>query len=511
MKHKTPLVSLFLAILMIFSLTACGGNQQSGGGSETRDSVNFGLTGEPSSLDPHLLTDQMSYAVWYQLYDTLIARNQDGELVPAIAENWEWNEDNTVLTLNLRKDVKFHDGSMLTADDVVFTIERIHNSKRIGSMLISFDRVEKADDYTVKLYYTAPYAGALNSLASSSFSIVPKAIVEKDEEGFANAPVGCGPYKFVSRSSGEKIVLEAFDDYYRGAPSIRHLTFKIMTDGVSAAIALQKGELDILSHAPLTERQNLIDDPNIEWYETEIAGLMYLLYNTADPVFSNAKLREAISYAIDKNAMILGACEGLGTPLEGWLPPSVTGYDPNYKNGHELDLEKAKQLMVEAGYPDGLTITVLSQEMDMYYKPTEILQNQLSKIGITIEIQKMERAAWIQEIGKKAYGMTIMHWTVPVGDGDVLYELYHGDSIQSGQNYVGCDDADLNALLEQARVEVDAQKRVLLYNQAQQIIIDRGYSFPLYTFMAGAAANKDLKGFQADAIYRFHVYDYSWA
>ena len=504
MKKFTKFLCVLITLLMV--LSGCGGKTEPA----EKNSLNFGISGEPTGLDPATSNEQMAWAVFYQVYDTLIYRETDGTYSPRLAERWDVSEDGMQLTFSLKKGVKFHNGEELVAEDVVFTVDRLLESPYTSDIVVGIKEAVALDDYTVQINMEHPYGAILDCISEVNFSIVNKEAVEEYGDQYTRNPVGTGPYKFISWNSGEKIELEACDDYYRGEPSIKKLTFKIMNDSSTAAIALETSNLDFLSHAPITDRENLMNNENIEWYETEILGCVFVAFNNETGIFSDPRLRQAVSYAIDKEAMIEGAVEGLGRPLESLIPPTCFGYSEDFK-GYEYNLEKARSLMEEAGYPNGFTAVLKTNEGVNYYKPAEVLQGQLSKIGIDLKIEKMERGAYFDDIYNSNFELTVYNTTAPVPDADTILDFYfHSDNIESGLNFSRTRNSELDALLDEAQRSMDSEKRLELYTKANEIMRDTAAAIPLYTFMAPAAANKDLKGVKADPLYRYYVFDYSW-
>ncbi|MDD2494995.1 MAG: ABC transporter substrate-binding protein, partial [Tissierellia bacterium] len=333
--------------LLIFALvlTGCsgGGNNTSNtelkeetGNNEVqsdpvKDSVVFSINAEPSTLDPQKGNDLLTFMVHCQIFDTLIRESSDGTLVPGIAEEWKFSDDGKEIVFKLRNDVKFHNGDQMTADDVVFSFNRAINSTFTKRITGSMDRMEKVDDSNVKLILKYSYGPVLDCIATSNLGIVSQKAVEADEEGFARNPVGTGAFKFVEWSNGEKIVFESFDDYYRGEANIKNLTFKIISDKTSAAVALENGEVDVLLSPAEADRNNLIDNENIKYYETESNSFYFISFNNEEGLFSNKLLREAISYAIDRESLIIGALEGNGAALESAIPTNCFGAPQNFK------------------------------------------------------------------------------------------------------------------------------------------------------------------------------------
>lgn len=500
------LSAIFLVSILIF--TGCS---SSGGNSSAEENhLNFGLTGEPVSMDPSIGNEQNSWQVYYQIFDTLIFRENDGTYSPRLAEKWEMSEDGMELTFWLRDDVNFHNGEKFTAEDVKFTVERLLESPYTSDIVIGIKGAEIIDDYTIKIIMEHPYGAILDCIAEVNFSIVCKKAVEEDEEGYARNPVGTGPYKFSEWSTGEKIEVVAFDDYYRGRASIDGITFKIMNDTSTAAIALERGELDILPRVALTDKNSLTENEEIKWYETDLAGSTFVIFNYQKGPFSKREVRQAVGYAIDKEAMLQGASEGQGTVIQSILPPACFGYSEDFV-GSEYDPEKAKALLAEAGYPNGFSAVLKTNEDPMYYKPAEILQGQLSQIGINLEIEKMERGAFFTDAYGGNFEISVFNTTCPVPDADsILHFYFHSSQIEAGCNLGYVNNAEFDQILTKAQQSTDADERMELYNKANEIVRDDGICVPLYASKAAIAASKDLKGVEADPIYKCYVYDFSW-
>ena len=508
-----------LVVAMILAGCSVGGNNtttppanqpatNSGQPAETvKDSVNFTITAEPSTLDPQKGNDLLTFAVHCQIFDTLIREDTDGSLVPGLATEWKISEDGKEVVFKLRNDVKFHNGDLMTADDVVFTINRAIASTFTKRITGSMDKAEKVDNSTVKLTLKYSYGPILECIATTNMGIISQKAVEADEEGFARNPVGTGPYKFKEWSNGEKIVFESFKDYYRGEASIKNLTFKIITDKTSAAVALENGEVDVLLSPAEADRKNLISNDKLAYYETESNSFYFVAFNNETGLFSNKLLREAISYAVDRESLVMGALEGNGAPLESSIPTNTFGSPENFK-GHEYNVEKAKALMAEAGYPNGLTLKIPT----MYLKPTEVLQDQLRQIGIVAEIEQMERGAWLQDVyTDNKYEITVGSYSALVPDADqITYNRYHGDFVGGGNNMVRVSIPELDAALDLARTSQSSDERKSTYLKVCEILRDESVLVPLYSSMNGIAANKDLKGVQAHPVQRSYVYNYSW-
>lgn len=514
-------LSLLLVLVMMLSLVACGENStnesttgEAAGSSaaenpDKRDDLVFSISSDTTSLDPAEVKDTISYMVLFQMYDTLVREEPDGTMAPALAESWEWNADSTELTLKIREGVKFHNGETMTVDDVVYSINRAIASSFTSAVTSEFDRMEKVDDTHVKLVLKEPYVATLSCLCFSNLGIVPQSAGDPGA-GFSKAPIGTGPYKFVSWSEGEKIEFEANEDYWRGAPAIKKLTIKIHTDKNTAAIALEKGEVDVLYYPDTADRMNLMNLENVTWLEGEATTLFYLAFNCREGVFSDVKLRQAVCYALNRDDIISLGADGAGVATANTIPV-CTEYYKDFE-GYQQNLEKAKELMKEAGYENGLTITMKTNQSSTYAKPTQVIQSQLAEIGITVNIELMERAAYLDETQTACnYEATFYVITNNITDPDyIMTRRFHSKMEGGGNNFTLFKDENLDKLIDQARGEVDKAKRQDLYDQINQILYENAVIDPLFEGMTRIAFNSNLQGVYTSGTERHYVCEYSW-
>lgn len=526
------LIPILLVIAMLMGLVGCtnttpstsgepstGGSSASGGSSSqgattssTRDNVIYGWSNEPSTLDPHMTSDSTALGACYQMYDGLIREEKDGTLACALCTDYALSEDLMDITFHIREGVKFHNGDVMTADDVVFSLNRSIGSSYTTKMTSAFDSCEKIDDNTVVLHLKFPYAAAIGCLSNANCSIVDKAVVEADENWALNNPVGTGAYKFASWTTGVEINFDSFADYYRGEASIKHLTMKTITDTSALIIALENGDIDFIDTPIMSARQSLIDNADITYDECNQACYYLIAFNCANGHFTDERVRQAVSYAVDRDTLLLGALDGVGSPVYEAMVPICSCYDPDFKT-NEYNIDKAKELMAEAGYADGFTISVPTMPGGTYGTPTEILQDMLSKIGITIEIDYQERGTWMSEVlTKNNYEMTF--WAVPitVNDPDLAcYTTFHSKYINGSGNFCNISDAELDALLEQGRAESDSAKRNEIYTKVCELVNQHSYLIPLYTGTRRIAHVNALQGVKADPVLKYYVYEWYWA
>lgn len=540
-KRLLSLFSLALAGMMLFAACAGGGGDTTtaaGGdttaapattapptttapqqsvsqaGETARTDLVMGLVGEPKTMDPTEVSDLISYGVFFQIYDYLIRFEADDSLQPGIAESWEVSDDGLQVTYHLREGVKFWNGDPVTAEDVVFSINKAINSSYTNSSTNMMENMEKVDDKTVVLNLKFPYGPIDYCISSAQMAIISESHYnEVGAEGFARSPMGCGPYVYEEWASGDKLTLTRFDEYWRGPAQIENMTFKFLTDGTTAVLALQNGEVDIVDTPPAADRETLINDDRLTYYETEIAASVFVAFNNAEGKFADKRMRKAVMMTVDKEAMIEGAREGLGTPLSTWWPIPIGGWDSSVPfEGIPYDLEGAKALFVEAGYGEGLTLELRTTDSATYNKPTEVLQDMLAQAGVKGEINRLERSSFFESVQtERDFEMCVLASTTGVPDVDYIYSTFHGSQVDGGRNYMGVKNDELDRLLEAGRASNDQDERAQIYRDVATLWNEEVFSGCLYTYLTPICADKDLQGVIINSKNRIYVYDYWWA
>ena len=500
MKSFKSLVSLALALalaLTLFAATAVA----------ARDDLVFALPGEPSSLCGGFAASVTVNLVSRQIFDTLVLKNKDDEFVPSLATEWVWENDNKDLVFTLRDDITFHNGEPMTAEDVVFSYNTIINAGYADTATSAMDNMEIIDDTHVVLHFKVEYGPAMECVSSDYMVIFPKAVYEADPTGFGRNPVGTGAYKFISWTTGDRIELTANEDWFRGAPSIKNITMRILTDQSVATLALQNGEIDVHTRVPQVDVPNVEADPNLQYSEVIGNSTTWIIFNF-EGIFADENLRLAVAHAIDKEGVMIAAVEGKGSVAQAIYAPFVPGYDTEYE-GPAYDPEMSKQLLAEAGYPDGLNLVVKCNSSDAYYNPLVVVQAYLADVGINIDLQPMESNAWFDDVFKGPdYDMNLVTFSMGMADLEELYALYRGGE---GQNFGHMDDPEVNAAYDANHSSIDEEVRHEAFRTVQHVMGDKALTVPLYTAMAGIAANKDLQGVAADAMGNYRISDWSWA
>lgn len=447
---------------------------------------------EPNSMDPRLQNDTAAFRINELVYNGLYSIDPNLQPQPDLAEKAE-NPNPTTWIFTLRKGVKFHDGSELTADDVKYTFETMLNPQFNSPRRALYDAIQSVDvvdKSTVKFNLKYPFAPLLIFL---DHGIVPKAIAEKPDAQLAAKPVGAGPFKFVQWIKQDRIELEGFKDYYKGAPYLDKFIFRIIPDRNAQIVGMETGEIQLLGNVgPPNARdtKRLIDTPKagVKVMKTTAPGYTYVNLNTQKPGLNDAKVRQALAYLTDRETIMKSVYAGISTPGCSPLSPGTWAHDASIQC-IKYDPNKAKQLLDEAGWKVGsdgktrqkdgqpLKLTIRTHTSDdQRAQVTELLQNAWREVGIQTDIAPpVQFAALVELLNKGDYDAIVVGW-VALSDPDrAMYRSFHSSSPSNWGKY---KNADLDKILEQARQLSDRAERKKLYVQAANIVIqDSPYIF----------------------------------
>ena len=468
--------------------------------------------GEPSNLLPVLSADSASSDINGLVYNGLLRYDKNLRLEGVLAESWEVSDDNLTITFHLRKGVTWHDGAPFTSADVMFTYQLYTNPEVPTSYAEDFLQVASAeapDDYTFKVSYARPYAPALESWSTS---IHPKHLLEGvdvTQSPLSRAPIGTGPFRFKQWDAGEKLVLEANDSYFEDRPYINRVIYRIIPDLSTQFLELQSGGLDFMGLTPI-QYQTQTDTPafsrNFNKYRYLAFGYTYLGYNLEKPLFQDQRVRQAISFAIDKQELIDGVLLGLGQAATGPYKPDLWWYNPEVQRyAHDPDM--ARSLLADAGWADSdgdgildrqgepLSFTIITnQGNDLRAKTEEIIQRRLKEVGMEVKIRVVEWATFLKEfIFTGNFDATILGWTG--GPEPDQYNIWHSSKTAPRElNFIHYRNAEVDELLERGRRTFDQDQRKRIYDRFQEILaIEQPYTF-LYVGEALPAVAKRFRG-----------------
>lgn len=516
MKRMTKLIALTLAAMM--ALTSCGGSGNTGSSGnngqtngEPRTDLVIGIVNEPTALEPSTSAyDAQSNArIVQNVYEGLLYVDDAGEIQPNVAETWEISEDRLTYIFHLRNDVKFHNGDTLTAEDVKYSFDKCIEAGLSLEVTGSIVETIAQDDTTFIVKLSAPSAPMLRNIAvTKGLYIMNKSVAEELGDKFPVSPVGAGsgPYKFESWESGQSVTLAANEEYRKGAPAIKKVTFKFIKEASSGAIALETGDVDIYADVSMVDVPNLQSKKNIQVSLIQGDYLYFLCMNQQKELFQDVRVRQALAYAINIDELIQAVTDGIGGTKTGSMTtPGCFGYlefDPI-----EQDVEKAKQLLAEAGYPDGISFEMVVCDGSRK-KIGETLQGMLKKSNIDLKINMMEMSAMAE------YAVSSNHDTLPqVARGyipDADSELTDKVVSDSWGNFSRMNDPHVDELMAAARQESDPDKRIEMYHEVQQIVHDEVHFIPLYYVNNVSAANANLKGFKTSTDLGYKIWELSW-
>lgn len=513
MKRNSGFVRVLLTALIV-GLSACSAAfGASAPAASAKDSLLWGVNAEASSLDPATSKDTVTHMMMYQIYDALVKESPEdyNKLVPGLAEKWEFAPDNRSVTFHLRKGVKFHNGDVMTADDAVFSLQRSLKSSFSSGINGAIDHFEKVDDMTVKCVLKYPYSPILDVMTNMTFAIVSKRAVLEAEAAkidFARNPCGTGAYRMVAWKSGDSLVLERFDDYYGGPAPIKNLTYKLVPDAASGAIALEDGTLDCYYIVAAGDYEYMKGMKQLAYVVCPGVGLHHITFNVTKGVFADKRVRQAVAYALNRDDVVIGGAEGHAEVANCLAPTSVFGYIKDFK-WYEQNLDKAKALLAEAGYPNGFDVVFSMQGASTYMKPAEVVQDQLRKIGVRVTFDKMERAAYLEDVaGKRNFVASLRMINATVRDADsVLTRRFHSSMLGGGNNYSGYSNPKVDSLIEQARTLSDPDKRLELYREIYGILKEDVPLIPIYTDTIHMFFSAKLKNFYPHPVYRHPVHE----
>ena len=455
-----------------------------------------GSIGDASNLIPILSSDSTSHEISGRVFNGLVKYDKDINIVGELAESWDVSRDGLVITFHLRKGVRWHDGYPFTARDVLYTYQVTIDPKTPTAYSGDFLKVKKAevlDDYTFRVTYSKPFAPALMSWGTS---ILPQHLLEGKDittSPLTRSPIGTGPYIFKEWVPGQKIVLISNPDYFEGRPYIDGYVMRIIPDTATMFLELRANGIDRMNLTPLQytrQTENNLFRKNFNKYRYLSFSYTYLGYNLKNPLFRDKRVRQAISYGINKDEIIQGILLGLGKTATGPYKPGTWVYNPNVKT-YPYDPAKAKELLAAAGWQDTdgdgilrkdgqpfVFEIITNQGNEIRAKCAEIIQRRLSEIGIKVKIRILEWAAFVNDfINKRRFDATILGWTIPL-DPDI-YDVWHSSKTGPQElNFISYKNEEVDRLIEKGRDTFDQKERKKYYDRIQEILAeDQPYTF----------------------------------
>lgn len=453
------LIALLLSLCTMLTVVGCS-NKADTADNGAKDTLVVAQGADPTSLDPYGTTDSPAIRVAHCVFETLVTRDDEGNIAPMLAESWDIEDDCTYI-FHLRKGVKFHNGEELKASDVAFSFSKIAESPHASSIraTIDFENSKALDDYTFEMKLTEPFGPILNHLSHAVMAIVNEKAYTEAGDQVNEKPCGTGPYKFVAWYPADRIEMVAFDDYWGEKAAITNLTWRTIPEIASRSIEVEAGTVDVAIDIQASELARLEKVEKVTTFKEERSSINFICLNNLIAPFDNVKVRQAINMAIDVDAICNVVYQGTGAVAQAPMSKSVWAYNDNLPP-HERNVEKAKELLAEAGYPDGFTCTMTCDQNQQRLDTAEMVQMQLAEIGITMKIASMERGTFIDNVISGNLEMFGLGWTADTGDPDyALFASFHSSMHGEGGNMSFYTNPEVDRLLDLGRSSTDPEVR----------------------------------------------------
>ncbi len=495
-----------LILLALVLATACRPQA-----SKVEATVLVGRGNDVLTLDPACVTDSESAEVTEQIFDHLVRyRRASTEIEPGLAVRWEVSTDGKAWTFHLRPEVRFHDGTPLDADAVVFSFDRQRDPTHPyhqpdftywDTTFRNIQSVTKVDPLTVRISIERPYAPFLANLAMFPVSIVSPTAVKKWGKDFAKHPVGTGPFRFVEWSQGERVTLEGNTYYWDGPPQIMHLVFVTIRDPRQRLVALEGDAIDVAENLSPQDLQFVTLHPELTLQRIAGINIGYLAMNVTHPPFDDVRVRRAINHAVNKTAIVKLIYQGLAQPATTPVPPSLWGHVDEPLYGY--DPKVAIRLLREAHFtPPKVTPKLYTMDTSRPYMPSpdtvaRIIQHNLHDVGIDVEVVKNDIDAHVRLTQEGKHDLCLLGWTADNGDPDnLLYVLFDPENAEVGsaRNVAFYKNAELHGILAWAQESSDQTERERFYRKAQDLIARDAPWVPLAHAEVVVAARNSLGG-----------------
>lgn len=508
MKKPTKrLTALLMAGMLCLGLVAgCGkdGGSQGKNSSGNKDTLVVATMAETPTLSPVEHNATAGYYMNLMNFTGLMRLDEDLNPVLDLAESYEAISD-TEWEFKLRQDVKFHDGTSMKAEDVKASLEWAKGFTEVSLYNDNIQSVEVVDDYTVRITTPTPSPVLLFNLTQHGNAIVPKKLIDEGHD-FNTQPIGTGPYKFVSWTRGDQVEFEAFEDYYLGEPSIKHVIWKIIPEGSSRTIALEAGEVDLVIEVEAMDVERIQENDKLATIQYKPTSVTWVMLNNEKQFMDNENIRHAINCAIDKESVVTVALNGLGEPALAQMPTNIPGVTE--ENADQYDVEKAKEWLEKSGVdPAEIEFSIICSD-DTKKRAGEVVQANLKEIGIECTLESMDLATYLSATAEGDFVAAIggygMSDTISYFNG-----VFHSKSINAS-NKSRLNNPEIDALIDQASKTIDKEEREALTTQCAAMLNQICSQAPLYQTISLRAFNADLEGVTINDAGELRIENVSW-
>ncbi|MCH8551710.1 MAG: glutathione ABC transporter substrate-binding protein [Natronospirillum sp.] len=477
-KHKRLLAPLIAGLMSVALVVQVQASENRGG-----DLIKAMLS-DAVGLDPHTVNDVPSSIVAHHIYESLVEFDTDSELQPLLATSWT-NVDDTTVEFTLREGVTFHDGSALTAEVVKANFDRLLDPDVASPREFLFsmiDEVVVVDDLTVQFVTESPFAPLVAHLAHSGGGIASLEAIERDYEAMADGrspgsylsenPSGTGYFKLDNWSPGSELRLVRNEDYWGDNALLDSVTYKVVPESQTRIAELETGNAHIIDPVQSSDMGRVDRMPDASLLRQSSTSLAYLGFNAEKEPFDDVRVRQAISMAVNKEDIVAGVYDNTGLAAVGPIAPGVFGYDDSV-SAIPYDMDQARDLLAEAGYEDGFSTTIWTNDNPDRIQIAEYTQSKLRDLNIDVSVEVLEWGAYLENTANGEHDMFILGWSTPTMDADyAMYALFHSSQHGSAGNRSFFTSEELDELLDAGRVETDPDVREALYRDAQELLVE---------------------------------------
>ncbi|SFC81179.1 ABC transporter substrate-binding protein [Butyrivibrio sp. YAB3001] len=458
---------------------------------ETADDLSKLIVGIPQDidgLDPHNSTGAGTREVFYNIFEGLVKADENGNLNPAVASEYTISEDSKVYTFTLRDGIKFHDGSLVTVEDIKYSLERnmgVDGSEPLIRAYAQIDSVNIVDDSHVEV--------VLKDADSDFLTQLTVAIIPAANEHPETTPIGTGPYKYVSNSPQENFIVTRFDDYWGEKAYIKDVVFKIESNMDAIVMDLEGGSIDMMARVTSTQVNQLSD--KFQVYEGTMNLVQALYLNNAVKPFDDVRVRQALCYAVDPQQIMDFVSDGAGTEVGSAMFPAFTKYYmPELNDTYNTDTEKAKELLKEAGYPDGFEFTItVPSNYGQHVDTAQVIAEELKEIGVTANIQEIEWNSWVSDVySGRQYEATVVGIDASTLSASALLSRYVSDA---GKNFVNFNSEAYDTAYKNAQSTTDDAEKTKFYKECETILSEEAASVYIQDLPEFVVLNKKFTGY----------------
>lgn len=495
---------VFLSVLLTLTiaLSACSGDKADDSSRSDESSITIGIPQDiEDSLDPHAAVAAGTEEILFNIFEGLVKPDSDGNLVPAVASDYKIEDEGKTYTFYLREGVKFHDGTPVTVEDIKYSIERCADTSGEGTLLVSafsnIESVEIVDEKTVSIRLMNADTDFLSELTS--------AVIPAWNEDPAGNPIGTGPYRYVSRVVQDSIQLEKFEDYWGTPANITNITLKVIADSDMIVTNLKSGAIDMFCRIS-TDQANELAGTEFDVYEGTMNLVQAMYLNNAFEPFADVRVRQALCYAVDAQAILDLAFDGKGTVIGSSMFPAFGKYYmPELSNAYPRDVEKAKALLAEAGYADGLSFTItVPSNYQQHVDTAQIIVEQLKEVNVNASINLVEWETWVNDayVGRQ-FEATVVGVDASTLSARALLERFNSDN---SKNFINFNSAAYDEAYQAALASTDDAEQTAYYKTCEQVLSDEAANVYIQDMASLVALNNRYGGY---VFYPMYVQDFA--